>query len=736
MNSFADYNLIYGPNGSGKTTISSIFRHLEQSSLPPPDVRVKLTIDGRSIAGNSFPDHSPYSIRVFNHEFVSENVLSVTPEKGMPLILVLGEDSTEKQQTLENLRNQQSKTISKLNEIQDCLNQASETLEDFKSENARIIKDKLLAYDPDTFRNYDKRNYMRVVEQLGRVVNAETQVPEYSEIASLRSRLQDNPKSLIDRVKKVNYLAPSLLRQVRAIFAKSVMSSILSSLQEDHNLATWIRTGMDLQRKHNTKTCLFCEQSIPKERLEELEGHFNDEYDLFVTETQGLITQLEESKKNVNNIHLPRTQDFHGEFGDDFDLAKSSYLHSQQEWNDFFDELIHQLKEKKTQPFRKTRFETEEPESLLNAIEDVNNVIDNHNSACRDFQSRKTSASKRLETILISGTLDQFRSLEATRSNFNAETKKLKTKLANLTADIGILERNLLEYRTPAEELNSELHRYLGHNELRLEPRDTGYHLMRGNGPAIGLSEGEKTALALLYFLKTLEHKESRLEDAIVVLDDPVSSLDSNALYLAFGYIKERTKGAKQLFVLTHNFAFFRQVKNWFAYVGKKSKNSNEHRSTQFYMLEWVAQNYPRQTKLNMLDPLLKDYENEYHYLFAQIYRRVKKCQQLHMEHDYGLANVGRRLLEIFFEFERPGTSRLFYEKVTSSGFDGAKINRILRFTNTYSHSSSTGESGHEESLLLETRPILADILELIKTENENHYYRMIRNIEAPANTA
>ncbi|MXW34043.1 MAG: AAA family ATPase [Rhodothermaceae bacterium] len=727
LSPFADYNLIYGANGSGKTTISSIFRDLEKSQLPHKDVEVVLEIDDNLVSGEEFPNHSNLSIRVFNRDFISENVFPATQEKGMPLILVLGEESAEKQKELEDLRRQQSRIGSKLGATKGSLVQASRDFAQHCTNGATNIRDSLLEYAPERYRKYDKRDYEKVAREMIRSESAEGQILDISESARLHNLLGENLKSPIRQVTRPDFSVPSILKQVEITLDRTVISSVLRSLKEDALLASWVGDGLSLYRERNSEVCLFCEQSIPEERLEELEKHFSDEHDRFVQEIRHLITQLEESKGEIDKVHLPRQQDFYREFKDEFDLTRAAFLNLRREWNDFLGKLIRQLEEKRVQPFQKIKLEVEVPESLESAIASVNEVIDKHNSVHRNFEARKTEAILRLESGLISENLDEFQNLVTEKEGFDIQVSNLEAQLANLTSDIERVENIILEYRTPSEEINYELHRYLGHNELRLEAKETGYYLMRSHGPADDISEGEKTALALLYFLKTLKHREFRLEEGIVVLDDPVSSLDSNALYLAFGYIKERTKDAGQLFVLTHNFTFFRQVKNWFVHHEKRKKQSHS-RSVQFYMLEHIAQNGPRQTKLKELDPLLKDYENEYHYLFAQVYRRVNESQAVSMGHDYGLANVARRLLEVFFAFERPGSS--FYKRITSSPFDGAKMNRILRFTNTYSHSNSTGEAGHDASVLLETKPILEDVLELIKSENKKHYSQMVKNIE------
>ena len=160
---------------------------------------------------------------------------------------------------------------------------------------------------------------------------------------------------------------------------------------------------------------------------------------------------------------------------------------------------------------------------------------------------------------------------------------------------------------------------------MRLKVKDTGYVLVRHGVPADSLSEGERTALALLYFLKSLGDRRFDLKEGVVVLDDPVSSLDANALYLAFSYIRQRAQDAAQLFLLTHNFTFFRQVRNWFYHLRGQKKRDINQRPARFYMLDRVVDADPRRTAIRPLDPLLEQYESEYHYLFAYVYRETRK---------------------------------------------------------------------------------------------------------------
>jgi wobble nucleotide-excising tRNase len=81
-----------------------------------------------------------------------------------------------------------------------------------------------------------------------------------------------------------------------------------------------------------------------------------------------------------------------------------------------------------------------------------------------------------------------------------------------------------------------------------------GYQLHRHGMPITGMpSEGEKTAIAISYFLPSIEADNRKLKDVIVVIDDPVSSLDTKALNFACSLVRNRLDKAGQVIVLTQN---------------------------------------------------------------------------------------------------------------------------------------------------------------------------------------
>jgi wobble nucleotide-excising tRNase len=243
--------------------------------------------------------------------------------------------------------------------------------------------------------------------------------------------------------------------------------------------------------------------------------------------------------------------------------------------------------------------------------------------------------------------------------------------------------------------------------------------------PARNLSEGEKTAIAFLYFLKSLEDKDFTLTEGIVVIDDPVSSLDANSLYGAFGYLKEKTVNAKQLFILTHHFTLFREAKNWLKFLGK------DHQKIAKYQIECEHGTNCRISRICALQKLLDEYDSEYYYLFHRVYWIGYNDNPAgSIEHYYGMPNVARRLVEAFFAFKRPAqlkgdSDKGLLEAIQKTQLDIAEKTKIYRFLNTFSHLRRIGDQEHDISILSETPAIMKSVLNMIELEDPGHFAEM-----------
>jgi len=554
-----------------------------------------------------------------------------------------------------------------------------------------------------------------------------------AEHKTLSARHKGTPKP---RVGEVSYALPvfdTIADRATSLLSTTVVAGAIKALRDTPTLANWTRQGVILHQDGSTDRCLFCEQPLPALRLEALEAHFSAEYARLIRHIDGEIEALEAASEASEALQIPSAADLYGHLGPDLQSCERELREAVVSARGFLAAVVQALEAKKLRAFEAVKLEVERPPVDADIVTKLNAVIRKHNEEGDAFDTLVGEARQRLANHMIATTLGDFIRLRKATGRATADREAQELMVQGLEKEIGELEREIVEHRQPAEELNEDLQTYLGHGELCLEIRDTGYAIVRGGESANTLSEGETTAIALLYFLKSLRDRRFELGSGVVVLDDPVSSLDANALFLAFGFIRERAGEAGQLFILTHNFSFFRQVRNWFGHLKGQRRKIVSNRPAQFFMLNAVEENDTRGSVIRALDPLLAQYDSEYQYLFACIYEAAAGQGSGDLEDHYGLPNMARRMLEAFLAFRQPQISGELWRKMQAVPFDGAKKLRILRFLHTHSHNIAVGEPEHDLTALAEGPSVLRDLLEMIDSVDGEHFSAMVELVTSSA---
>ncbi len=730
--SFGQFNLIYGWNGSGKTTVSGLFRHI-QTRTAITEGEVEFEIEGNKIPGSSLDTAHLPEVRVFDREFIASTILAAG--KQMNPIYYLGEDSVEKQKQVTVLKEDLVLEDNKQEKARTDLSSSKKTLDDFCINKARMIKELLISSRTSTYNNYDKRSFKKSMEALTES-SARGALLENDEKERLRKQRDAQPK---DAIPLVTVDVPDFRRLVgdaEILLNHSVVSQAIDELVSDSEVSSWVQQGLSLHSEdHRTDICRFCGQPIPASRVQELEAHFNDVFTAFQLELATFAQEVQSQQGRLQKLQFPDSSRLYDHLATELQQMTSqtrSLIDEATAYLGLFHEILQRKQESlfETISLKEALGERPSPDraTLIQAFEEVNTVIEKHNSTTEDFENQVQKASEALERCYVAEAFLEYRRLGDQVSACEADLQACVAEYSSLRKRIEAIEREIVEHRRPAEELNGELCSYLGRNDLCLEVKESGYAMTRGKHPATDLSEGEKTAIAFLYFLKSLQDKAFDLEKGIVVVDDPVSSLDGNALFSAFGYMKERTKKAGQLFVLTHSFGFFRQVKNWFHHLPNQRKKDLNLRPARFFMLHTICEDSERTAVLSSIDKLLEEYESEYHYLFKLIHTEAhREDVNILLENYYGVPNQARRLCEAFLTFRYPDGPNDISRKMEKVPFDSGKKTRILRFLHTYSHAGSIAEPEHDPSVLSETKAVLCDLLDLIKECDPTHYDGMMR---------
>lgn len=215
-------------------------------------------------------------------------------------------------------------------------------------------------------------------------------------------------------------------------------------------------------------------------------------------------------------------------------------------------------------------------------------------------------------------------------------------------------------------------------------------------------------------------------------MDDPVSSLDSTALHSAAAFlinaIHDRTANRVrgQVLVTTHNFAFFRLLRDWALRLRKEPEGvAGDRSSSRFYSINTTQAAEGRSSKLIPLDPLLLRYNSEYHFLFSKVAGYSGGEEALYV------LNLARRLIEAFLAFRVPsheGNLRLQLDELLAQtdGIGGEQQQRLRMLFNTGSHAVAIPDVSDQLGQMDEVAPAVAACLELMRVADPGHYSQMM----------
>ena len=713
---FQTKNLIYGWNGSGKTTLADIFYAIEQKkdieegnfTLEVEDKKtIKSTEIGKRIG--ELPE-----VRVFSKKYVEQNVF--TTEGKAKSIVHLGKDSIEKQEKIQELEERIQKQQEKLDVAKSNLTKKQKELDKFCADRAKNIKNHLGLSGKSEYNNYNKSDFINKADSFASLPDREIEekVLDDKTLESLQSRIHQTPKETIENIASIELDLEVFFSEAKSLLADTVISQTLEELKDNYPLANWIKQGLGIHKRNDAyeKSCAFCQGSLSEKRLKELENHFNDNYQIFEARIADLISRTRDAIGNLNHKDFPREKDFYADIEESYKDQLSSLKENIEHAREWLECLKKEIEAKQDKLFESINVTTREPASISLSVSDLNSVIDRHNEQTEEFTAETERARVKLEEHFVADALKAYQSKKVGISASEQKIEVINKEVGRLSKEKQEIEQSIENTVQPAEELNKELASFLGRDEIKFTNESGGYTITRNGYSAKNLSEGERTALAFLHFLKSISDKSFDLKNGIVVIDDPISSLDSNSIYSAFSFMKNKTNEAGQLFVMTHNFIFFKEVRRWFC--SKEQKKS-------LYMLRAELEGKERVAKILKLDPLLRKFKSEYHFLFSMVYKSQTEAELIKL---YPMPNIARKLLEEFFSFKDPKSNSLGEKMRGFFPNNIETIDKIIRFTNTNSHADKIGDT-EDLSVFQELPSVMRDIMALIKKADESHFEKM-----------
>lgn len=683
---FKQFNLIYGWNYSGKTTLSRAFRCFEQK-LPHVDfagAQVQLKADDGTVHHLAAPQAAPV-FRVFNNDFIREN-LSFADGSATP-ILVLGAEDIAKQEELKAKKTER-----------ETLNLSMESNMRKKSGKADDIEKGLTKYARDFIKNplaevnYDKRRFEpKVIECKA---TPEQHLLGDDALAECLAVYRSTDKKAALSAKVLSLSPVVELKEKTALLLARVVTANnpIPRLKESPAVEAWVNEGRPLHAGKDM--CQFCGQSLPEDLLAHLTGHFSADYENLMAELSSLAKVIEAAQEE--GIALDHKTVFYAELSERFTSEKGKLDKLLKARKTALGNLVAALSAKQTKAF--TILEcpaVDDPtEQITSAVEAVNTIVIEHNKRTTDFDTKRQEAFTKLEKHYAALFVreEKYNELLQQIADLKTTISGQVTKIGDLDTGIRKLEQALSEAAKGAERINDLLAAYFGKDDLRVAVLpEKRFQILRGAVVAKNLSEGEKTAIAFAYFITRVQDGRHPLADTRVVVDDPISSLDANHLFNTYALIKTQLAACRQLFISTHSFEFYNLIREWVADDEGKKHAEKPQANWKKWSVFYVKRTDAGKAVLEEIPMELLRFKSEYHYLFSTLYH-FDKTGSADFDCLLSLPNVVRRFMEAFGGIMIPRWAGL-HGKMPKLFPNDIERERVWKFINHYSHNTTITRS-------------------------------------------
>ncbi len=713
-------NFIYGANGSGKTTTSSFLKNLAENGIEDKFANSKI----------AWYNNESLKIEVYNKQFKEEQfrnsqvkgifTLGKKTNENLEKIEIKKESiNKENEKKIKNEASLQVLTQKKEKEEKDFADRCWEKLykkneEDFKEtlegfKRKEKFKEKILK----EFEN-DKYNQSEIVrlEELKEkieIVFGENQ----TELALLECNLTD-----------FDFIENHSIWEQKVVGSGGVaIADLIKKLSNED----WVAWGREYIKENSI--CPFCQkETITEEFKKQLESYFDTNYqestetikekmEDYESRTAGALERLDkivetEQKNQQTKLDTENLKRI-------VETLKSKINGNQQKMFDKGKEMSRSFELESTK---------NEIKEIRDLIDTANQQITNHNEIIKDTKNQKKICVEQTWKFLV----NEFKSdiqeynkkycgLEKGINNLEKAISENQEEVKRLENEIRELEKNMVSIKPIVNEINAFLKGYGFTNfSLAYTEDEKSYRIQREDGQLVGetLSEGEVTFITFLYYYHLAKGslKENDIsKNKVLVIDDPISSLDSNILFIVSVLVKDLMKetmeektNIKQVIILTHNTYFYKEITSKYdlkRYQGKYSF--------------WIIKKDNNVSKI-------KDYkENPIKNSYELLWQEVKQAKDNNASW-VSLQNVMRRIIEYYFRI----LGGFKHNDSLSECFKNIEEKRVC---NSFISWFNDGSHGISDDLFVQSQDTSIEtylkVFEKIfkETGHEAHYKMMMR---------
>lgn len=612
MGEFKDYNVIFGNNGCGKTSLTRAFellipknKHIEKyrtiSTAESPSIEFKCKDGSYKIEPNSNIGVPSFKVEIYNSDFLHNNT-PFNSEFGLKKL----DDGTI---ILEgSVLGKETKEINQLKDFMGKVEKRQKKIKDENSAETLIAKQKS---EIEKYKEEIEKIRKKVTSKTIQITPNEIEINNFCEVSKNHFKYQEDAlmnlekdfNELDEAIKKFNDLKETKLPkdyqtirdELKSLFSFDIdkeAGQVSEEIKEHMSKVgrEFIEKGIELQKKMPDNACPFCTQEITNNIIQVYTSYFNKRIEQFnqdSLEVSGTLKKILE-QWNIKEI-LQSFERFEPFMKKDSSTNKESLKNALDQIKVLLEKLQKEV-DKKWGVKNKEKFQeidkklSEIYENLQQCVDEIRNILKQKKEQKEKLEKLKTELKEARIKKAKHDSYDWQKSKEEAErklSVLNCRHERLNRLLEKINKKL----KGLYDQKRPDIET---INNYLKALNLPKYSLDKDYRIvlnsdaLENSEAKIILSDGEKTTLAFAYFLARLKlfYKKEDLKNLVVVIDDPISSLDEQRIYNTTCLVAKinqelareklsNEENKAQVFVLTHNHTFMARLINM---IGKHAR--------------------------------------------------------------------------------------------------------------------------------------------------------------------